>query len=447
MDRAKHIRSNRVLVITEDSHYAQVIRKSLAAGVGLESYDTEWSSSLTDGIKRLQVPDISAIILDLSLSDSQGIETFNKVSASAPGVPVLVLSDPAEEQLAKQAVLHGAHDYLPKDQLNAYSVIRAVRSLFVLKLAAQALLGDQDMAEVTLNSIGDAVLSTDMEGKVTYLNAVAEQMTGWKRKEALGRPLDNVFRVINRRSRAPAQNPLQLAVEQNQTVGLAANSVLIRRDGVEAPIEDCAAPIRDRGGQVVGAVIVFRDVGEAHALARHMSHLAQHDFLTQLPNRILLNDRLGQAIAMSGRHHNQLAVMFVDLDHFKQVNDSQGHAIGDAVLQAVAERLRDSLRNTDTVSRYSGDEFVILLPEINDQHDSAMVAEKILNRLAAPYIIGSRELYVTASVGVSIYPLDSQDPQNLVQCADLAMYEAKKAGGGSYRFFCPSEPTSNNDSA
>ena len=183
--------------------------------------------------------------------------------------------------------------------------------MIALKIAAEALLGDQERAEVSLNAIGDAVLSTDIEGKITYLNTVAERMTGWRREEAFGRLLDEVFQVVNKGTREPARNPLEFAVQQDQTVSLTTNCVLVRRDGFESAIEDSAAPIRDREGRVVGAVIVFRDVGEAQALARKMSHLAQHDFLTELPNRMLLNDRLSQAIAMVERHRKKLAVLFV----------------------------------------------------------------------------------------------------------------------------------------
>ena len=225
------------------------------------------------------------------------------------------------------------------------------------------LVGDRDRAEVTLNSIGDGVLSTDIEGKITFLNTVAERMTGWGREEAFGRLLGEVFRIINKSTGETARDPLQFALQQDRTVGLTANSMLVRRDGLETAIEDSAAPVRDREGRVVGAVIVFRDVGEAQALARKMAHVAQHDVLTELPNRMLLNDRLVQAIAIAERHHRKLAVLFVDLDKFKTINDSLGHTIGDAVLQSIAKRLRKSLRREDSVCRQGGDEFVILLPE------------------------------------------------------------------------------------
>ena len=432
METSKPHHAGPVLVITNDSRDAGVIRQSLA-GAGLQSFDVERVCTLSDGIERLKKLNILALILDLSLPDSQGIETFDKVAMVAPEVPILVLSGPEEEETAKQAVQRGAQDYLPKSHLDSYSLPRAVQTVIALKSAAEALVGDRQRAEVTLNSIGDAVLSTDLDGRITYLNAVAEGMTGWKREEAYGRPLGDVFQVINKADREPARNPLLFALQQDQTVSLTTNCLLVRRDGLESAIEDSAAPIRDRHGRVVGAVLVFRDVGEAQALARKMSHLAQHDFLTELPNRLLLNDRLNQAMGMAARHHKKLAVLFLDLDRFKSINDSFGHAAGDAVLQSIARHLIENLRHTDTVSRQGGDEFVILLPEIEGTNHAVLVAEKVLAVLATPHVVGGHELHVTASIGISIYPDHGEDAEGLVHRADVAMYEAKKSGGSSYR--------------
>jgi diguanylate cyclase (GGDEF)-like protein len=263
-------------------------------------------------------------------------------------------------------------------------------------------------------------------------------MTGWGREEAYSRPLGEVFLVIDKDTGKTTRDPLKFALQQGRTVGLTTNTMLVRRDGWESAIEDSAAPIRDREGRVVGAVIVFRDVGEAQAVARKMTHVAQHDFLTELPNRMLLTDRLIQAMGMANRHQKKLAVLFVDLDRFKAINDSLGHAIGDAVLKSVAMRLREVLRGTDTVSRQGGDEFVILLPEINNAKDPERVAKKILMALAASQLVGDSAVSITASIGISIYPVHNRDAESLVRCADVAMYKAKQSGGDQYCFFAGS---------
>jgi diguanylate cyclase (GGDEF)-like protein/PAS domain S-box-containing protein len=254
-----------------------------------------------------------------------------------------------------------------------------------LRATEDALFEEKERAQVTLNSIGDAVLTTDLIRNVTYLNLMAETMTGWSCEDALGRPLAEVFQIIDGATRAPAADPARRAMEQDRTVGLAADCVLVRRDGQESPIEDSAAPIHSRDGQVTGAVIVFHDVSQSRAMVGKMAHLAQHDALTGLPNRVLLTDRLAQAIGLAERHRNQVALLFLDLDDFKRINDSLGHAVGDQLLQSVAGRLVASTRASDTVCRQGGDEFVILLDEIEASQNAAQVAEKLRFVLALPH--------------------------------------------------------------
>lgn len=306
---------------------------------------------------------------------------------------------------------------------------------FALRAAEEALFEEKERAQVTLNSIGDAVLTTDLLGNVTYLNLVAETMTGWSREEALSRPLSEVFQIIDGTTHQTAPNPAQRAIRENRTVGLAADSVLVRRDGVESAIEDSAAPIHNRDGSVAGAVIVFHDVSESRAMVLKMAHLANHDFLTGLPNRVLLTERLAQAIGLARRCGRQVALLFLDLDYFKHINDSLGHAIGDQLLQSVAGRLSACVRTTDTVCRQGGDEFVILLAEIEHPQDAALVAEKLLVALADSQRIGEHELHVTLSIGISIYPDDGVDVDTVMQNADTAMYHAKASGRNNYRFF------------
>jgi diguanylate cyclase (GGDEF)-like protein/PAS domain S-box-containing protein len=304
-----------------------------------------------------------------------------------------------------------------------------------LRAAEEALFDERERAQVTLNSIGDAVLSTDMQGNVTYLNQVAEAMTGWSNVAALGRPLAEVFNIIDGVTRELGANPAQRAIKEDRTVGLAADSVLIRRDGFESAIEDSAAPIHNRDGRDAGAVIVFHDVSKSRAMALKMAHLAQHDFLTDLPNRVLLTERLTQAIGLANRHHKQVALLFLDLDHFKHINDSLGHTIGDLLLQSVADRLTGCVRASDTVCRQGGDEFVILLAEIAQPQDTTQVAEKLLAEFALPHLIDGQELHVTLSIGISVYPDDGRDVDTVMQNADTAMYHAKENGRNNYQFF------------
>ena len=305
----------------------------------------------------------------------------------------------------------------------------------VLRAAEEALFDEKERAQVTLNSIGDAVLTTNLLGEVTYLNLVAEEMTGWHWQDAQGRTLADVFRIVDSTSRRAAPDPAREAIEKNQIVAMAADCLLIRRDGTESAIEDSAAPIHNRDGQVTGAVIVFHDVTASRTTALKMSHLAQHDFLTDLPNRVLLTERFSQAIRLAHRHRKQVALLFLDLDNFKHINDSLGHVVGDLLLQSVASRLATTVRATDTVCRQGGDEFVILLAEIERPEDAAGVAEKLVTAFALPHAINGHDLHITLSIGISIYPDDGINVDTVMQNADTAMYHAKASGRNNYQFF------------
>ncbi|MGK2912931.1 MAG: PAS domain-containing protein, partial [Porticoccaceae bacterium] len=261
-----------VLLVSDSTADAILVRRALA-GVTDNKWRLERVRRLSKGINRLRKGGIAAVLLDLFLPDSQGLKTFETLFEAAPLVPILVLTSQENEAAALRATQMGAQDYLLKDNLDAYWLPRILRSVI-----EEALFIEKERALVTLNSIGDAVLSTDIAGNVTYLNPVAATMTGWSSREAVGRPLADVFRIIDGATREPAVDPLAQAVTENKTVGLTANCVLIRRDGFEYGIADSAAPIRDRGGQVTGAVIVFRDVSTARNDAQQLARLAQHDF-------------------------------------------------------------------------------------------------------------------------------------------------------------------------
>jgi diguanylate cyclase (GGDEF)-like protein/PAS domain S-box-containing protein len=425
--------SPKILLIENDPAAADEIRATLAAA-GSGSFDVEWVRQLSEGLARLSKKGIDAVLLELSLPDSQGIETFDKLFRAAPDVPILILGGNVNEALAKEAVGRGAQDYLLPGHLD-YSLPRALRNAIERKAVEDALYVEKERAQVTLNSIGDAVLCTDISGKITYLNLVAEAMTGWHREEATGKPLAEVFRIIDGPSRKTARDPMEMAVEQNRTVGLTVNCVLIRRDGFESAIEDSAAPIHDRRGRVIGAVIVFHDVSAARAMTHQMTHSAQHDPVTNLPNRLLLNDRISQSIALARRQNRPIAVIFLDLDRFKYINDSLGHAIGDQLLQSVSKRLLAGVRGSDTVSRLGGDEFVILLSEVAYPEDAATSAKKILLSLNAPHSVGGQDLHIDGSIGISVYPEDGEDAETLIKNADTAMYHAKENGRNNFQFF------------
>lgn len=435
--------THNVLLIQGESSVAKAVQQALLNSRD-ESFRVERMTSCAESLQRLakqgmpgaaSAGSIAVVLLDLSLPDSQGIETFDRVFNAAPQIPILVLASSQDEEVAKLAVRRGAQDYLLKGRLDAYLLPKTVRSMIERAANAEALFEEKERVQVTLDSIADAVVSIDVGGRVTYLNLVAERLTGWSREQAAGHPIGEVFRIMDATTRESVRNPMALAMQQDKAVGLTPNCVLIRRDGVEAAIEDSAAPIHDRRGRVTGAVMVFRDVGATRALSLKMSHLAQHDSLTDLPNRMLLNDRLNEAITLAGRYRRKLAVLFVDLDRFKNINDRLGHVVGDRLLQSVARRLLSCVRASDTVSRQGGDEFVILLPEVAHEEDVVVSADKILLALRTPCRIDEHDLRVGASIGIATYPNDGADAETLVKNADVAMYHAKACGRDNYQKF------------
>ncbi|MGA3157291.1 MAG: EAL domain-containing protein [Steroidobacteraceae bacterium] len=433
---------HRVLLIQDDLTGAAAVYDALT-GPGAWSFALIQVSTCAEGLERLrrasgvdQASDHNhAVIVDISRADGAGIDAFEQVLGAFPHLPILVLAAEHDEGNARMVVQRGAQDYLLKERLDNYSLPKALRGVIERAATVEALFQEKERAQVTLNSIGDAVLSTDVDCKITYLNAVAEHLTGWSHDDACGRPLQEVFRIIDGTSREPAKNPMALAILGNHTVALTPNCVLIRRDGSVAAIEDSAAPIHDRSGSVSGAVMVFRDVTKTRAQSEHMEYLAQHDILTGLANRVLLSDRISQAVALARRRHHKLAVLFLDIDRFKNVNDSLGHDAGDSLLRSVSQRLLQCVRTSDTVSRQGGDEFVVLLPELEAPHDAAILTEKIILALGAPYTIGSDELRLTVSAGIAIYPDDGSDTETLLKHADFAMYHAKEKGRNNYQFF------------
>jgi diguanylate cyclase (GGDEF)-like protein/PAS domain S-box-containing protein len=435
-----HKAINSVLIVEDNPGDARLMREMFNEQ-GSRSTALTIVPSMTEAERHLAEHAVDIVVLDLGLPDAQGLGAIRRAHAAAPRVPLVVLTGLDDESLAAQALQEGAQDYLVKGQIDTYGttrgLLRALRYAIERKTLEDALFVEKERAQVTLNSIGDAVACTDVAGNLTFLNLVAEKLTGWSWQEAAGLPMREVFRILDTANREVIANPMDSAVRGDQTMHLPENSILVRRDGFEIPIEDSVAPIHDRDGQAAGAVIVFRDVSAARALALQMAHSAEHDYLTGLPNRMLLNDRISQAIALTPRHENRIAILFLDLDGFKHINDSLGHQIGDKLLQSISKRLTDCVRTSDTVSRQGGDEFVILLSEIEQAEDAAVSARRMLHVIAEPHSVDQHELHVTGSIGVSVYPDDGQDANALIKNADTAMYQAKENGRQGFQFFKP----------
>jgi diguanylate cyclase (GGDEF)-like protein/PAS domain S-box-containing protein len=425
-----------VLLVEDDRGDARLLREMLNAQLAPRLFDLKHVTCMREAETYLAEHAVDVILLDLGLPDAQGLEAVRQSHAVAPRIPLVVLSGLEDDLLSISALQAGAQDYLVKGQIEARGLLRALRYAIERRVMEEALFAERERAQVTLNSIGDAVMCTDISGNITFLNAVAERVTGWSSLEAIGQPIADVFRILEALTGVSTSDPMQLTTLP-ETAHLPSSCLLIRRDGVAIPIEDSIAPIHNREGETTGSVVVFRDMSATRAMSLMMTHTAEHDFLTGLPNRMLLNDRVNQAISFARRHRRQLALLFLDLDGFKHINDSLGHSIGDKLLQSVARRLVDCARASDTVSRQGGDEFVVLLSEMEHAEDAAFAAHRILSSVAETHLIGDHDLHVTTSIGVSVYPDDGIDAETLIKNADTAMYQAKEHGRHSYQYFKP----------
>ena len=402
-----------------------------------ERIHVDWVDGLPTAGERTNDGGVGAAVVDLNLPGSHGAESLDKGIAVAPDMPVLILSETGPEEVARHAVQPCAEDYLARERSGGYRLRRTVRGMMDRRSASEVAL-ENEISSATLNSIAAGVLRTDLNGNVTYLNRFAECMTGWLREDAMGRPVDEVLSLVHSATGAAVDNGVAAVLRGDGTsiaMICSIDCILVRRDGVRIGIECRVTIVDDDAGQVLGVVLTFRDVSEDRAASVELSRVAQHDLLTRLPNRLLFNDRLKQAISLAGRQGKQLAVLFVDLDQFKRINDTLGHATGDKLLRSVAGRLLASVRRADTVCRLGGDEFVVLLSEVSSLEAASAVARKILRAIAEPHLIDDKSLNISVSVGGSIYPGEGQDAESLLGQADAAMYEAKQQGRNGYQFY------------
>lgn len=293
---------------------------------------------------------------------------------------------------------------------------------------------EKDRALVTLGAIGDGVIAADGRGFVQYLNPVAERLCGWSTAAAVGRPAAEVVVLTDSLDQKPLEDPIAQCLRDGRDP-LSRQGTVVSRNGVKTEVEYSAAPIQGSDGVPQGAVLVVHDVTEARKMAERMAYQATHDPLTNLPNRTLLMDRLGQALKRFPWHSRLVAVIFLDLDNFKLVNDSFGHDVGDQLIQQAAQRLTTTVRSGDTVCRWGGDEFVVVLTDLADRDDVMLLAEKIMTRLDEPYLLGGREYFCSASAGISVTKEHNTDPAVLLRNADVALYRAKESGRSNYQFY------------
>jgi len=437
VNKFRTIQVKTVLLIEHDPEEARRIREMFEEQ-GSYSFALTHVESMSDAEAYLRGRSVSVVLLDLAgCAEASGFEAILRTHAVARGASIVLLTSLEDEGIAVRAMEGGVQDYLIKGCIEPHELMRAMRNSVARKILEETLFNEKNRAQITLECIGDAVICTDLVGNISFLNPVAESLTGWSLKEAAGRPLGECFRIMDASTGEMAADPTTQAMGQGRLTHLPVNCLLTSREGRQVFIEDSVAPIRDGSGLASGSVLVFRDVTVSRALAEKVAHLTEHDTLTGLPNRLLLNDRLHQAIARANRKVTSMAILFMDLDNFKHINDSLGHPTGDKLLKSVAKRLQECVRIPDTVSRQGGDEFALLLHDVQQAEDAAITARRILKMMKETHSIEGHELHVTTSIGISIYPDDGLDAATLLKNADAALYQAKEGGRQIFRFFKP----------
>ncbi len=295
-------------------------------------------------------------------------------------------------------------------------------------LYEDALFREKESAQITLQSIGDGVITTDGDSIVEYVNPVAEELTGWKVDDASGRPIDEIFRGFHEETCEPLENPLAVAIRRDRAIKSVRPTLLIRRDGNELYIESTASPIRDGKGIVTGGVLVFHDVSESRELNRRLSYHASHDILTGLVNRSEFENRLERALKSARARETSYALLYLDLDQFKIVNDSCGHSAGDALLGQLGALLKSKIRWRDTLARLGGDEFGVLLESCS--LEEAMNSAEVLRLAIGEYkfLWEERSFRLGVSIGVVPITAENEDVAALLSAADSACAAAKEAG-------------------
>ena len=281
-----------------------------------------------------------------------------------------------------------------------------------------------------MEQTADIVIVTDTRGKIEYVNPSFEKITGYSYHEAVNK---TPKLLSSGKHKQEFYNHLWDTISEGNSY----SNIFInrRKDGSLFYEEKTITPIKDHTGKITHYVSTGKDISERIQVQERLQHMAHHDALTDLPNRNLFLDRLQQSLTRARWHNRLVAVMFMDLDRFKNINDTLGHNVGDQLLLQLSERLSNSVRDGDTIGRFGGDEFAILLDDIDSDNHISTLAEKLLDTLTRPFKINKQELYVTASIGISIFPNDGEDSDTLLRNADVAMYRAKDLGKNNYQFY------------
>ena len=423
---ASHLK---ILAVDDDPADQELLRRYLEE---VHGYDIELVclNGLESHFDETVVQPAEVIFLDYLLGKENGLDKLRRLRARGVKTPIVMLTGQGDEGLVVELMRAGATDYLAKARLSPDSLERVLRNaLKVGELEKHAELAEEKLrlAAKVFENVLEGVMVTDASANVLSINPAFTHITGYESDEIVGKN-PSVMRTKFHSADFFREMWHQLS-ESGQWRGEIWNK---RKGGDVFLAWQTISAVRNEGGKITHYVSVLFDITERKRHEELVRYQAYHDVLTGLPNRQLFHDRLTQALLHARREGEMLSVMFLDLDRFKDVNDTLGHDVGDKLLCEMAKRLKTNIRKGDTVARLGGDEFVLLLPRIKQLDNLVQLAEKVLESMRAPARIGEHELMLTTSIGISVYPRDGDKPDVLIKQADEAMYRAKQSGRNNY---------------
>ncbi|MBU4203567.1 MAG: EAL domain-containing protein [Acidobacteria bacterium] len=389
------------------------------------SYDYDVGSSIAETKALLEENKYDIIVSDFQLGDGTALELFDSFGET----PFILVTGSGDEDIAVSAMKAGARDYLIKDSDLNYLTVLPVT-------VENALKHEKDekrfqMLSHALMDIKDSVFFTDMEDNIIYVNDAFCRTYGYHEEEIVGKEAAVLWGK-------DIENEYQQSIFPKALRGGLKGEFLHRReDGSLFPVLLSRAVIKDDRKKPIAIAGIVRDITERKLIEQQFQSLAHFDSLTSLPNRTYMMEKLSHLLVQARWNNHTLALLFIDLDHFKKINDTLGHDAGDKMLKDVASRLVECVRDSDTVARMGGDEFMIILPKITKAQDAAVIAQRVIESFDSPFTLNGHDCMIGASIGISQYPTDGDDYESLVKNADIAMYKAKEIGGKNYQFYNP----------
>jgi diguanylate cyclase (GGDEF)-like protein/PAS domain S-box-containing protein len=425
----------KILILEDNANDAELMERELRnSGISFSSVCTDTRESFEAALNDFH-PDL--ILSDYSLPTYNGRIALEFVKTNAPEIPVIMVTGALGEETAVELLNAGVKDYVLKDRLARLPfaierVLTEAENARARRESERLLRVSEARFRNTLEHAPGGIGVASLDGRFVEVNQSLCRLLGYTREELLQLTFIDITHPDDRaRTYDYAKQLLDGKINSHQI-----EKLYLRKGGQPVWVQVTVSLLQDDSGAPLNFIGQIENITERKRSQEEIRQLAYYDVLTGLPNRRLLLDRLNQALAQAQRHQRSLAVMFLDLDRFKDVNDTLGHDVGDELLKVVAERLEICVRGGDTVSRQGGDEFVIILSEIAQQQDAALVAEKILEVLSQPVTIQGHEMKITTSIGIAVYMNDSADnATKLMKKADIAMYQAKEAGRNGFRFF------------